>query len=170
MSLRGIVRSIGKAAGQVSRVGTGLATGGLAGGAIAAFSAFGSKKGAGPGPGNAFGGIDIGNPIRMMQGMGVIPAGRGRVAPVNGQCPRGYHLNKAKLADGTQPRSICVRNRSMEPLNGRAAQRAVRRLKKAEKLVRKLKIYSGVRRISSGGSCAPTRGHKPGCGCVVCKR
>lgn len=58
-------------------------------------------------------------------------------------CPKGYHLNKhalpASKRHGAVPaRSLCVRNRHLNALNGRAAGRALRRLKRADKMTRKI--------------------------------
>jgi len=46
-------------------------------------------------------------------------------------CPVGFHLDK-------RSRSRCVRNRRMNPLNGRAAMRAIRRIKGARKMLQKI--------------------------------
>lgn len=75
------------------------------------------------------------------------------------QCPRGYHLNKKPLGPskrhGAVPaRSMCVRNRSINPMNYRALTRSLRRIKRASKIVRKLHkfnapgIRSPARRLS----------------------
>lgn len=48
-----------------------------------------------------------------------------------GACPAGFHLDK-------RTRSFCVRNRRMNPLNGRAAMRAIRRIKGARKMLQKI--------------------------------
>lgn len=48
-----------------------------------------------------------------------------------GACPTGWHLDK-------RTRSRCVRNRRMNPLNGRAASRAIRRIKGARKMLQKI--------------------------------
>ena len=54
-----------------------------------------------------------------------------KIAPgAGGQCPRGYHVSKKT--------GRCVRNRKMNYANGRAIQRAVRRVKGAEKMFRKV--------------------------------
>lgn len=104
--------------------------------------------------------ISFNNPFRNPSGIIGWLTGRGgkggRHSPENGTCGRGYHLNKHKLADGTPARTVCVRNRSMNALNGRAAMRAVRRVKRAEKLVRKLHIFKPVHRLAS----------RPACGCI----
>lgn len=88
-------------------------------------------------PGLRFPGIDIGK-----RGPGVFrtttggKAGRIEAGEM-GACPPGYHLNKAKLADDTPPRSVCVRNRSMNFANGRAAKRSGRRLRGTVKMLKK---------------------------------
>jgi len=65
-----------------------------------------------------------------------------------GACPKGYHLNKNPLAaskrHGAVPaRSICVRNRHMNPMNGRAVSRAARRIHRGEKLLRRIFSVQG---------------------------
>lgn len=83
-----------------------------------------------------------GSPFRFPDigkvGKGVFGSSRGRVgAGEMGACPSGYHLNKHRLSDGTEPRTVCVRNRSMNFANGRAARRAGRRLKGTVKMLKK---------------------------------
>ena len=61
----------------------------------------------------------------------------------DGACPAGFHLNKVDSAGtkkfGPRPaRSYCVRNRRMNPLNGRSAMRAIRRIKGARKMLQKI--------------------------------
>lgn len=58
------------------------------------------------------------------------PSRGGRVLPVNGCCPTGYHLAK----DGS---GACVRNRRMNVANPRALRRAMRRVQGFEKLARR---------------------------------
>lgn len=50
---------------------------------------------------------------------------RGRVAPINGRCPQGYHPCKKG--------GNCCRNRHMNFGNGRATSRSIRRIKGAER-------------------------------------
>lgn len=71
--------------------------------------------------------------------------GGGRVsAGEMGACPSGYHLNKHPLSDGTPARSVCVRNRSINYANGRAARRAGRRLRGTVKMLkRSFSLVSG---------------------------
>lgn len=86
----------------------------------------------GSGPGLDFG--DVGDLVRRMVPGGA--TGRGRVAPAaNGRCPSGFHPAR----DGRG----CVKNRRMNPANGRAIRRAVRRLKSAEKTFRKVLQVQG---------------------------
>jgi hypothetical protein len=71
-------------------------------------------------------------------GKGIFGSSRGRIAAGDmGACPRGYHLNKHRLTDGTEPRTVCVRNRSINFANGRAARRAGRRLRGTVKMLKK---------------------------------
>lgn len=74
-------------------------------------------------------------------GPGSFPAGPAAGAQaVNGVCPTGHHMNKADyfLKDGTfVPKGTkCVKNRRRNPLNPRAASRAVSRLESAKKATR----------------------------------
>lgn len=63
-------------------------------------------------------------------------------------CPAGWHLDK-------KTRSRCVRNRRMNPLNGRAATRAIRRIKGARKMLQK--IERQLPRTRSRGSTRAVR-------------
>jgi len=71
-------------------------------------------------------------------------------------CPRGYHLNKKPLAackshGAKAARTMCVRNRSMNPMNYRALTKSLRRIKRAQKVVRKLhKFGTPQRRLPAG--------------------
>lgn len=100
---------------------------------------FGGRSGPG-----TIGGIPI-----MAPGYGFGGKLRGRVPPQNGQCPRGWHLNKHTLSDGTGARSMCVRNRTMNPLNPRALKRALTREKRAGKIIRRLHIFHAVHRVAA---------------------
>lgn len=62
---------------------------------------------------------------------GVLANITGPLSPAGGACPTGFHLDK-------RTRSKCVRNRRMNPLNGRAASRAIRRIKGARKMLQKI--------------------------------
>lgn len=131
--------ALGKVVGRVASVGGGLLGGGI-GGTIASGligRAFGgARPGAGSpiapkiftgsGPGLDFG--DIGATVRRLVPGG--SKGGGRVAMQDGRCPRGYHPAK----DGRG----CVRNRRMNPANGRAIARSVRRIKMGEKQYRQI--------------------------------
>jgi hypothetical protein len=70
----------------------------------------------------------------------------------NGACPVGWHLNKSWLSDGRggriPPRSVCVRNRSTNPLNSKALRRAVSRLTRGEKLVKRMFLVTEHKRVS----------------------
>jgi hypothetical protein len=62
-------------------------------------------------------------------------------------CPRGYHLNKHPLAASKRhkampARSMCVRNRHMNPMNYRALTRSLRRVKRAGKIVARLHHFN----------------------------
>lgn len=152
--------------GIIKSAASGFATGGftgaIAGGAMAAF---------GPGGGGkppSSGLINMPFPVKGPGGQ-LLPGFGGTSSATS--CPKGYHLNKHALAashkHGAVPaHSMCVRNRSINPLNHRALTRSLKRLKRAGKLVRKLHGVGGQRRIGSGS----TGGHKPGCGCFRCRK
>lgn len=110
--------------------------------ALPTFGGFGGFGGGvtrtGPG---TIGGIPI-----MAPGYGFGGKLRGRMAPGPQGCARGWHLNKHRLSDGTAARSICVRNRSMNPLNPRALKRALMREKRAGKIIKRLHIFHAVHR------------------------
>lgn len=118
------------------------------------------------------GNVSIGGSQGIQLGYGLNVGGGTSVAATGGQCPSGYHLNKHPLAaskkHGAVPaRSICVANRTMNPMNGKAAVRSIRRLKRSSKIARKILAFAG------GGArarAAGRPGHKPGCGCVTCRR
>lgn len=88
-------------------------------------------------------GIDWKHPLNP----GSDPFGLGMTAqagqPVNGRCAPGWHVNKHPLAackshGAVDAGMICVRNRHMNPANGRAIGRSVRRIKAGEKQYRKV--------------------------------
>lgn len=62
-----------------------------------------------------------------------------RVAPQNGCCPPGWHLNKSMSCDGYPPGSFCTRNRSMNPANPKALRRGLRRVAGFGKLAQRAK-------------------------------
>lgn len=122
--------------------------------------------GGGPGTGSIFGNqtMPFGLPT-----VGQV-TGTGWGTPAQGQGPpRGYHLNKHALAPskrhGAVPaRSVYVRNRKMNPLNPRAITRALKREKRARKLLARLHVFKHTT------STSRRSGHRAGCGCVVCRR
>lgn len=78
-----------------------------------------------------------------------------------GSCPGGYHVNRHTLnatrgGCGRAPLPVrppgtwCVRNRRMNPLNGHAAMRSIRRLKSARKAMRHINAFVGPKRSSCG--------------------
>lgn len=92
-------------------------------------------------------GINLGGSLQLggSGGPGATPTTTAAVA-AQGACPRGYHLNKHALSASRRhaalpARSICVRNRSMNPLNPRALRRALRREKSARHLISKLHVF-----------------------------
>lgn len=137
MSLRSVL-------GGIVKVGVGLATGGV-GGAIS--SAIG-------GAGRPNFGPQLSIPFPVKGPGGVALPGFG--SPAQTTCPRGYHLNKKPLAackkhGAVAARTICVRNRSMNPMNYRALTKSLKRIKRAQKIVRKLhKFGTPQRRLPAG--------------------
>lgn len=107
------------------------------------------------------GGLSIDLPGFGRPGYGVMATGarKGRVqAGPNGECPKGYHLNRTKTADGQGPRSFCVRNRSVNYANGRAARRAGRRLKGTVRQLRR--AFTLVQAKAPKGKWIPKGGRK----------
>jgi hypothetical protein len=103
---------------------------------VTPFGGFGIGGGATIGPGGA----QVGYGLTW----GGQPTATATIAA--GQCPKGYHLNKHPLKasrthGAVAARSICVRNRHMNPLNYRALRRALTREKRAGKIVRRLHIF-----------------------------
>lgn len=136
----GLKSLLKKAAKSAVKVAAGFAAGGPVGAAAAALL---PGKRAAP---QAFdppgiqlpGGWSLDLPFSGRAGYGVMrTGGAGRVQPVEGQCPKGFHLNKHKSHDGLQARSFCTRNRRVNFANGRAAGRAGRRLRGTVKLLKK---------------------------------
>lgn len=166
---------------------TGFVTGGPAGAVIGGVTGF--AGGSSPSPGTSMvpsaprptplgfgtgqisvgGGATIG-PTGVNVGYGVNFGSPGTAVAKGGTCPPGFHLNKHALAPskrhGAVPaRSICVRNRHLNPLNPRALTHALRREKRARKLIGKLHVYRPV-----AGRAVARSGHRAGCGCAVCRR
>lgn len=99
----------------------------------------------------------LGNPLPGLQVPGtnttinptaILPGGRPFTQPtssvaMNGQCPKGFHLNKQDGKYGAAG-TYCVRNRSLNPLNPRALKRGLRRAERFEKFARR--TVNGLRR------------------------
>ena len=148
MSLGSFFKKAAKVAVKVAGGVASVATGGIGGAAIAAVSSLASRGG---GPGTAVapynppgiqlpGGISLDLPFSGRPGYGFMATGarKGRVqAGPRGECPKGYHLNKSKTADGQPAKSFCVRNRHTNFANGRAARRAGKRLKGTVRVLRR---------------------------------
>ena len=149
--LSNIVKKNIKGAIRVAAGVAGVATGGVGGLAIAAVGkALTGGKG-GPGtavakynpPGIDVAGININLPGFGAPGFGVTSSAaaggrRGRVQRgPNGECPKGYHLNKSQTGDGQPRHAFCVRNRRVNYANGRAAARSGRRLRGTVKMLRR---------------------------------
>ena len=136
----GFLKAIGKVAGAVGGFLTGGPAGAVAGHSAGGRIAGGIEKVISPSPTvptkqqlipGVIGRTVPGQIINTVAGWaGYGPGGgAGSVPMVNGQCPVGYHPNKQASAKGPA-RSYCVRNRSMNPANGRAIGRAATRIKK----------------------------------------
>jgi len=129
----------------ISGAVAGFATGGPIGAVLGGVGAFVPPPAAAPGAG--FGGAPVQAFATQVRGArlpalprfpGTPPALPGIPIPIpgfggdtGGACPAGFHLDK-------RTRSRCVRNRRMNPLNGRAAMRAIRRVKGARKMLQKI--------------------------------
>ena len=146
-----VVKKNIKGAIRVAAGVAGVATGGVGGLAIAAVGKALTGGGRSPGtaiapynpPGIDIAGVNINLPGFGASGMGIgssYAAGgkRGRVAKgPNGECPKGYHLNKSASGDGQPRHAYCVRNRRVNYANGRAAARSGRRLRGTVKMLRR---------------------------------
>lgn len=92
-----------------------------------------------------------------LPGPSFLGGGQRRVTPgPMGECPKGFHLNKTRTADGLPPRTFCTRNRSMNFANGRAAIRSGRRLRGTAKLLKRAIRFTSAtpakgRPIARGG-------------------
>ena len=100
---------IGKTAGAAAAAGTAVSIG---------------REMMTPGPARPIE-IDVGS---------MLPGGEPFIS--RGQCPPGYHLNKADGPKGPKG-SYCVKNRKMNPLNPRALKRGLRRAEDFEKFARR---------------------------------
>jgi len=137
-----IFSSIAKAIGGVA---TGFLAGGPVGALIGGASAFLPTPKAAAAPSftpAAFAATPVLSRVppllRSIPGLPALPRIPGLPVPIpgfgaaaGGACPAGFHLDK-------RTRSRCVRNRRMNPLNGRAAMRAIRRIKGARKMLQKI--------------------------------
>jgi hypothetical protein len=118
---------VGKALGKIAtRVipGAGVVSAGLS--VVKGVSQRGRPTHSGTKPGLDFG--DVSQFIKRALPGGA--HGRKRVSMVDGRCPSGYHPCK----DGQD----CCKNRHVNPSNGRATARAVRRIRRAEKQYKKV--------------------------------
>ena len=95
-------------------------------------------------------GVTVGS-INLPGGLGLTLPGFGEPQGSGSGCPAGYHPAK----DGS---GRCVRNRRTNYSNGRAAQRAVRRVKGSIKQLSSLAGAVGKKVVRSGGTSA--RGKK----------
>lgn len=131
-----------KVLGRVFSRGAGKVVAGTAV-AVAAERVITTRAGGGFG-GGGFGGGRL-SPFEPGRGVFGRKGGAGRIqAGEMGACPSGYHLNKHPLTDGTPARAVCVRNRSINYANGRAARRAGRRLRGTVKMLkRSFSLVSG---------------------------
>lgn len=98
--------------------------------------------------GNPIPGLQIPGTNTTVNPGGILPGGRPFMQPTtsvasDGQCGKGYHLNKSDGKYGPKG-TYCVRNRSMNPLNPRALKRGLRRAERFEKFARR--TVNGLRR------------------------
>lgn len=147
---------LGKIGGALTGAVGGFLTGGP-GGALAgaAGALFGGGGGAKPVPAGSLPGGSSGTAFQF-PGFGFthLTAGGGGggggavAAAAGGACPKGYHLNRhalpaSKTHGAVGKLSICVRNRHMNAMNGRAVARAARRIHQGEKLLRRIYRVEG---------------------------
>jgi len=147
--------SFGSIGTSLARIGTGLAGGGILGGLTAVFGGGRSGPPSPVGSSGLFGGG--GGPVPYGTGVNrgpFIPVpgaiGKSGPGPAATSCPKGYHLNKHALAacrrhGAVGARTICVRNRKMNPLNPRALTRSLRREKRAGKIIKRLHVFRPIR-------------------------
>lgn len=138
----------------------GFATGGISGALAGAIPKSLSRGGGGGSIPSPFGGglnpgVSIGGPYGINIGFGQFGKGAQPTPTGATGCPRGYHLNKHALAASKRhgalaARSICVRNRSMNPMNHRALSRALKREKRAAKIIRRLRVFRPVHHQTKG--------------------
>lgn len=135
----------------------GFATGGIGGAITGVIGGMIGTSRQAPSPAAPFGTLP--NPLTFGQGgifgntgpaIGGFFGVTGNQPRAGAACPRGYHLNKHPLGaskkHGAVPaRSMCVRNRSMNPMNYRALTRSLRRVKRAGKIVAKLHHFNAPR-------------------------
>ncbi|MGH7510995.1 MAG: hypothetical protein ACREMZ_16275 [Gemmatimonadales bacterium] len=119
-----------------------------------------------PQQGNQYGLVNINRPQLPAMPMGPgnqTQSGFGGQSQNGAACQSGYHRNKSGYYSqryGWVPAgSVCVKNRRRNPLNPRAASRAMSRLTSARKATRSIQKFFGGPRPSS----APAR--KGPCGC-----
>jgi hypothetical protein len=70
-------------------------------------------------------------------------AGAEKLLTMGGACPRGHHISKSKHAKHF---GQCVRNRRMNPCNGRALRRAIRRAHAFERIAKHVIGFSSPRK------------------------
>lgn len=166
--LSGLIGAVeGFAAGGPVGAVVGALGGGLFGGTATPTAPHPTPTGFGPF--TVGGGATIGpTGVNVGYGIGFGSPGTSVTKMTGGGCPPGFHLNKHALAPskrhGAVPaRSMCVRNRHLNPLNPRALTHALKREKRARKLIGRLHVYKPVARVAAGG-------HRAGCRCAVCRR
>lgn len=125
-----------------------------------------------PPQGNQYGLVNIGGPQLapppMLPGMPMGPgnqtqSGFGGTASTSAPCQSGYHRNKhgyySQRYGWVPAGSVCVKNRKRNPLNPRAASRAMARLTSAKKATRAIQKFFGDGRRPAAVA------RKGGCGC-----
>ncbi len=101
-------------------------------------------------------------------GFGGVQSGSSSTAPGAKLCIAGHHINKSTYLTRNgivQAGTACVKNRRMNPLNPRAASRAMRRLDGFSRATRSVeKMMTRIaRKNAPRGRAAPARGKKCGC-------
>lgn len=109
-------------------------------------------------------------PMGQNRAVGIAPQDSVRAALEahgDGACPRGFHLNKSAycLRDGTfvEKGTRLVKNRRLNEANGRANNRSIRRLERAQGQAKKILKATGWRTISKQSSREMRTSRKAAC-------
>lgn len=131
----GIIRTAGRIAGIIPAAGAGAAAGGAAGAIQRIQEQQRRAPPLPPLPQNGRGQVPVPGTRGALERL--IPGGRSGFMA----CPSGFHPNKTSyfLKDGTfvEKGTRCVKNRRRNPLNPRAASRAISRIESGKKAIKR---------------------------------